>query len=259
MVIDVKSYVKEEKNKLKDKYCRHLLIIQTGDDPASNSYIKGKIKDCEDVNFKCTLKRFPEGTNSMEIVGFIHNNMREFDGIIMQMPYYGTGDVNDIINAIPANKDVDGFRVDSPYIPCTPLGIYELMKHCGCAEGNLKTVIIGRGELVGKPMAKLLIEKTNHTVVVCNSHTPKEVLDAECKSADVIITAVGKNGILTFDMVKDGTYVFDAGIDFVDGHICGDCDSSVYARENVWATKTPGGIGLTTRLSLLRNTAGYNI
>lgn len=258
MVLDVKSFVnskKEEYAKIK----RNLLIIQVGCDSASNAYIRGKMNDCSDVGWYSNHVWFADGVSSNKICEHIYKYGADYDGIILQKPAKISGNEDDILKAIRPYQDVDGFRADSPHTPCTPLGILMLMKHYAEATRkefplNGKNVcVIGRGQLVGKPMVSLLSKETNANIIWLNSHSGESIHDF-CKFSDVIITATGQRNLITSDDVSDGCLVIDAGITFDDnGKIGGDCSKELYKRDGIWITKTPGGVGLTTRLAILEN------
>lgn len=258
MVLDVKSFVKNKKLEYSDIY-RTLMIIQVGNDGASNAYIKGKVSDCKDVGWAADVKNFQDGVHAEEIERFILEKCGDYDGIILQKPAKIVGDENVIINAIRPSQDVDGFKVNSPHTPCTPLGIMMILKEFEDKTGiyapydGKDICVIGRGKLVGKPMVKLLSEKTNANIIWLNSHSGYS-LDRHCRQASVIITAAGSRNLIDNSCVSDETLVIDAGISFDEnGKICGDCNKELYDREEVWVTKTPGGVGLTTRLAILEN------
>lgn len=253
MLIDVKSMVEEIKAEEKAKGLkRELLILQVGDNPASNVYIKGKKKDCEELGYACTVVKADGTRPGKHLERTV--NYSEADGIILQEPC-GLGEETRrrILKKIRRWQDVDGFLPDSQHTPCTPLGIMNIIeKFCGSKDLSGKIVaVIGRGELVGKPMMKLLIEN-GATAISCNSRTPN--LAKIAGQADIIISATGQKGLITKSHLKKGAIVIDAGI-FVDedGKLHGDCDRALYDDPDVWVTPVPGGVGLMTRMALMQN------
>lgn len=261
-----KNYIKlyiadkkeEAKKKVEEYISKHgkapaLLIIQVGDNFASNKYISGKIKDCNEVGITCEHKRFDESATEKDLIDYIEENKKNYNGIIVQLPIPKTMDIKNIIKVIPPELDVDGFRKDSPHIPCTPLGVYELLMKLYKNDKKLdgkNVVIIGRSDIVGKPMANLLIEKTDATVTVCNSHT-RNLKDFVIR-ADIVIVAVGKAGFITGDMIKEGATVIDVGINRDENNkVCGDVDIKSLSDNISFITPVPGGVGLLTRTSIL--------
>lgn len=231
-----------------------LLIIQVGDEFASNKYVAGKEKDCQEVGIECKVAKLDETVGEAGLLDYIRAFEDRYDGIIVQLPLPDNIDVSKVVKALPERADVDGFKAGSDFIPCTPLGIYNLLLSV-CKDDIMlngkNVVILGRSDIVGKPMAKLIIENTNATVTVCNSHT-KNLQEITAK-ADVLISAVGKAGIVNGDMVKEGAVVIDVGINRSDdGKLVGDVDHGSIPDVR-FITPVPGGVGLLTRLSLLEN------
>ena len=172
--------------------------------------------------------------------------------LIIQLPLPEHLSVKSALSYMPKWKDVDGFFPDSKYIPCTARGIVDWLTYNKINLDGANVVIIGRSEIVGKPLAKLMLDK-NATVTVCHSHTPKEMIYTYCKSADIIVVAIGKESWLDFDL-KDKLIV-DVGINRnIEGKLCGDVDPKL--KENNYVTSVPGGVGLLTRVSLLKNVVG---
>lgn len=257
MRIDLKTYVAKEKEAIKEEleHCRtkpRLLVLQVGNRKESNSYISGKWNDGEDTGIEVTLFRcggdHPADRIKKYLLGFMH----EFDGIILQEPSgLSDKDRKDILRIIDPRKDVDGFKKDSKHKACTPLGIMEILDVFYKGEGKIITVV-GRGPLVGAPLIPMLVEK-GWTVLCANSRTPD--LKALTSMSDVVVSATGCRTLIKRDMLKDGAFVIDAGIAFDEnGKLCGDCDKALYDDETVQVTTVPGGVGLMTRLSLMRNT-----
>lgn len=265
MLIDVKEYVQVHKDKLRGQE-KSLAIIQVGDNPASNSYVKGKLKDLEDVGMAGTLFKFsgnePDLVNTIcAIIGYAATF---YDGIMVQLPIPNVteDEVTDILNTIPLEKDVDGLNEYSIFTPCTPLGVYEIIKYQerkGLTTGK-NVVIINRSNLVGRPLAKLLLDN-DYTVTVCHSQTAPNTLYNLLSSADIIVTAVGQPNFINGEFtLKRGATIIDVGISRVfdedlKAKLVGDVDPALYDRPNLWITPVPGGMGLMTRLSLLKNLA----
>ena len=262
MILDVKEYVKQEKEKLKRKHnepIRKMLIIQVGDDKASNAYIKGKIADAAELGHQATLVKFNEGTSTDEVYTFLENNSHYYDGIILQEPaafatYYNRYDKNAIIDYNKDYKAIDGFKKTSRHKPATPRGIIDYLEY-GVKDLKGKIVaVVGKGKLVGEPLVPMLMKK-GATVISCNSATP--CLKVLLLQADIVIAATGVRGLIQDDMISTGTLVIDAGISVDEnGKLHGDCDPALYDRENVDITPVPGGVGLLTRLALMKNFLG---
>ena len=264
-MIDVKSMRAELKNQLREKIGgdsgeKYLKIIQVEGDIASNSYTKGKKKDCEEIGLKCVHELFPNNTNPSDIWRAIAkgNTDENCIGLILQLPLpeHLAGRTEDFVSLVDKHKDVDGFIESSPFDPCTPAGIvYIMKKHYENKLAGKTALIIGRGKLVGKPLAKLL-DKENMTIMQANSYTPPEKLQQLCATADVIITATGKPNTITEKMacfIPDSTLIIDAGVSRNnEGKLCGDCDPAIYNIHNN-ITPVPGGVGLMTRAMLLSN------
>lgn len=253
----VKEYVKERKNKLKEELILledkpSLCIIQVGDNFASNKYVNGKLKDCEEVGIESTLKKFDENISEEKLLLEIENANSSYDGIIVQLPLPKHIDVKKVQNTIDDKVDVDGFKTSSIFIPCTPLGVFNLLNKITNLDGK-NIVILGRSEIVGKPMANLLISESNATVTICNSHTKN--ISNITKNADIIISAIGKAKFIKKDMVKENVIIVDVGINQDEnGKMCGDVDYENVKSLCKFITPVPGGVGLLTRLTLLENT-----
>lgn len=271
-MIDVKKIVANKKEEIKqivNKYPPNtivLSIIQVGDNPASNSYIKGKLKDCAEVGIVGDLHKLDENINPNEVLELIRllNNDDSCKGIIVQLPLpkQFTEEWKKVIfDAISIKKDVDGFRKDSPFTPCTPKGILtiidEVMEELEANTLNgTVACVIGRSEIVGKPLVNLLIDR-GCTVISCNSHTKD--LDKWIRESNIIITAVGKPNFLSLENAVKWTnkIVIDVGINRnEDNKLCGDCSPELYNYMK-FITPVPNGVGLTTRLSLLENTIKF--
>lgn len=256
MIINVRDYVAAEKEKLKQIIKNNnlqpcLMIIQVGDNPASNSYVKGKIKDCEEVGIEVTLEKheedwFYQNGNLSEL----QETILKYDGVIVQLPIENHLLKQEIYDMISPLQDVDGLIYDT-HKPCTPLGIMRLIEHLGVDLKGKVVTVLGKGSLVGKPLVQMLMDE-GATVISCNSKTKD--LNNWMKQSDIIVAAAGAPNLVTKWSISGKTIVIDAGINFVDGKMCGDCDKQLYDSALVHMTPVPGGVGLLTRLSLLENT-----
>lgn len=248
-MIDCKKYADEILNSVTGY--GHLAVISVGDDPASQSYIKGKRKDCERVGFGFTHYAFPVGVTHQELIEYIKqlNYNPKITGIIVQLPVPKGLDADEITSHIIPWKDVDGFGSMSPYKPCTPEGIlYVLKKELGSLIGK-HAVIVGRGKLVGKPLSKMLLDE-DMTVTVCHSKTPRVDVQDLASLADAIIVAAGVPDHFAFGRLQRHTVVIDCGVHrMLDGKLCGD----VSYTSNGNCTPVPGGIGLLTRAMLIKH------
>ena len=248
-MIDCKAYADEILNGITGH--GHLAVISVGNDPASMSYIKGKRLDCERIGFGFTHHQFREGISMQSLVSLINrlNNNDEITGIIVQLPLPDYLDADAICQCVVPEKDVDGFRPDSPYKPCTPEGILHIMKkEMGDLTGK-HAVIVGRGKLVGKPLAKMLLDE-NMTVTVCHSKTPADVVKSLSWHADAVIVAIGKPHALGFACIDRNAVVIDCGVNRDEnGKLCGDVAYAYTER----VTPVPGGVGLLTRATLMKH------
>lgn len=241
-----------------------LAVIMVGDNPASLAYIKGKQKDCEECGIDFKLSHFPENVSQEEIEKEIEglNFIPSVRGILIQLPLPEHLDKNRLINLIDPSKDVDCFCelnlgrlfIDHPmYEPCTPRGILDLCNFYRIGFKGKNCVIIGRSDIVGKPLAAMLINE-GATVTVCHSQTKD--LKHYTTYADVVICAVGIPQFLTNDMVKEGAIVIDVGINRdEEGKLCGDADFENLKNKVSAITPVPGGVGLMTRAALMKNMA----
>ncbi|MBQ5972345.1 MAG: bifunctional methylenetetrahydrofolate dehydrogenase/methenyltetrahydrofolate cyclohydrolase FolD [Prevotella sp.] len=250
----------------------HLAAVLVGHDGGSETYVKNKVLACEQCGFKSTLIRFEDNVSEAELLECVDqlNRNGDIDGFIVQLPLPRHIDEQKIIEAIDYRKDVDGFHpinvgrmaIGLPcFVSATPLGIITLLQRYGIATSGKKCVVIGRSNIVGKPMAQLMMQKQfgDATVTVCHSHT-KDIA-AECRQADIIIAAIGSPGFVTADMVKDGAVVIDVGTTRVvdntrkSGYrLSGDVDFENVAPKCSFITPVPGGVGPMTICSLMKNT-----
>ena len=259
----VKQRVAKEVAEVKEKgisVC--LAVIIVGDDPASKVYVANKKKACEALGIISREYALPENTSEEQLLGLIDelNNDREVNGILCQLPLPRRLNEQRIINAISPLKDVDAFHPqnvghimigDYSFLPCTPAGIMEMLKSEGIEVSGKHCVVIGRSNIVGKPMAMLLLQ-ANGTVTVCHSKT--RVLKEICREADILVSAVGKAGFVTADMVKPGAVVIDVGMNRENGKLCGDVDFAAVEPIAAAITPVPGGVGPMTIAMLMCNT-----
>lgn len=244
-----KKEIRESVLKLKKDVVLH--IVQVGDNHASNKYIRGKIKDCEEVGIKAELTKLDSSVSEADVISVISS--RECDGVIVQLPLPGHIDINNIIDSIPYYSDVDGFKDGTKFVPCTAKGIMMYLDECGVEFSGKNAVVIGRSNIVGRPVAKLLLDR-DCTVTVCHSKT-KDISE-RTMSADIIIVAAGRKKVLTGDMVSGERMpvVVDVGINVDEsGKMCGDCDYESLSGKCSILTPVPGGVGLLTRIALLDN------
>jgi len=233
-----------------------LAVVQIGDDAASSSYIKGKLKDCEDVGMVCKHIHLEENENDTYSVSKILLELSEdvdYDGIILQLPIPDKFDLLVLQNCISPEKDVDGFRKDSMFDPCTPKGVIGWLDNNKYDYEGKKAIVIGRSNIVGKPLVNMLIEK-GATVTSCNSMT-KDLKDYT-GNADLIISAIGKPKYFSSSYFYTNQVIVDVGINRDEnGKLCGDIDYDDVRRwGNTYVTSVPGGVGLLTRVALLQNT-----
>jgi len=241
----------------------HLAVILVGEDPASQVYVKHKVGDSEQTGLKATLERYPATMAEADLLARIHalNDDPSVHGILVQLPIPKHMDTHKVIEAISPAKDVDGFHVLSAgalmvgqpgFWPCTPYGCMKMLDSIGCDLRGKHAVVIGRSNIVGKPMAMMLLAR-DATVTICHSRTRD--LGALTRQADVVVAAVGRRNVLTADMVKPGAVVIDVGMNRNDeGKLCGDVDFDGVKEVAGWITPVPGGVGPMTRAMLLVNT-----
>lgn len=239
-----------------------LAVILVGDDPASVSYVRGKSKACDEVGIECRQMTFPETMSEWDLLDLIHrlNGDQTVDGILVQLPLPKHIDQRRILSAILPEKDVDGLTVTNSgklfagldgLFPCTPLGIIELLKKMEVDLEGKNVVVVGRSNLVGLPVSRLLL-KENATVTVCHSKT-RNLADITSR-ADVLIAAIGKPRFFTTEYIKEGAYVIDVGVNRVDGKLCGDVDFDNVKDKCAAITPVPKGCGPMTITMLMSNT-----
>lgn len=248
------------------KRAPHLAAILVGEDPASQAYVRGKVRDCEEVGFASTLITLPQGTTQDALLNHVldFNRNPEIDGFIVQLPLPSHLDANEILLAIDPQKDVDGFHPEnvgrmalglSTYLPATPYGMLLLLEHYGIPTEGKHAVVVGRSNIVGSPMSILLSRNSamgNATVTLAHSKTSN--LIEVCRRAEILVAAIGRPKFITAEMVSPGAVVLDVGINRVDGKLVGDVDFDGVSNIASAITPVPGGVGLMTRVGLLMNT-----
>ena len=239
-----------------------LAVILVGEDPASQIYVRNKGVGCEQVGIHSVTIRLPETTTQEELEGHIRrlNADESIHGILVQLPLPKALDEAAALAVIAPEKDVDGFHIQNAgkllnglpgVVACTPKGALEMIRRTGVDLSGKEAVVVGRSNIVGKPMAMLLLQQ-NCTVTMCHSRTVD--LAAHTRRADILVAAVGKAKFITADMVKPGTVVIDVGINRVDGKGVGDVDFEAVREVASWITPVPGGVGRMTITMLLQNT-----
>ena len=240
-----------------------LAVVLVGDNPASQVYVRNKVKACSDAGLHSVLEKYEVTMTEAELLQRVEalNNDPAIHGILVQLPLPAHIDAHKVIEAISPAKDVDGFHVASAgalmvgqpgFWPCTPYGCMKMLESIGYSLRGKHAVVIGRSNIVGKPMALMLLQQ-NATVTVCHSATAD--LKAMTLQADVIVAAVGKRNVLTADMVKPGAVVIDVGMNRDDaGKLCGDVDFAGVSQVASYITPVPGGVGPMTITMLLVNT-----
>ena len=246
---DIKPYVKELKESYKERVAAigeapKLAIVQVGENEASNRYVKNKVKDCNEVGIVADVYAYPENMTEWELDDELSHMHEYYDGVIVQLPLPQHIRPQIATAAIPADKDVDGFRTDSWFYPATPKGIMDYLKYCEFDLTGKDVVIIGRSEIVGKPLARMMTD-ANATVTLCHSHSK---LSKHVHGCDLLVSAVGKAGFVNCYPLH--MPIIDVGINFnEEGKMVGDCMNT----EGRDVTPVPGGVGLLTRCALLDN------
>ena len=268
-IIDGKAVAADIRAQLKDRIGRSgkevgLAVVMVGDNPASRIYVRNKEKACRETGILSRTYELPEGVSQPELEALIVSLAADerVHGILLQLPLPEGLDAGSALAKIPPSKDVDGFsaenlgrlvRGEKALVACTPLGVMKLLESAGISPAGKRAVVLGRSETVGKPLALLLLN-ADATVTVCHSRT--ENLKEICREADILVSAVGKPGFVTEDMVKEGAVVIDVGINRgADGKLCGDVDFERVAPRTSYITPVPGGVGPMTVAMLLCNTA----
>ena len=239
-----------------------LAVILVGHDPASEIYVRNKEKGCEEIGIYSRAIRMEDTATQDELEAEIEelNRDPQIHGILVQLPLPGQLDEQRALRRVAPEKDVDGFHLMNAgslmtgadgVIACTPKGALHMIKSTGIDLSGMEAVVVGRSNIVGKPMAMLLLRE-NCTVTICHSRTKN--LAEHTRRADILVAAVGKAGFITADMAKEGAIVIDVGINRVDGKVRGDVDFDAVSRKAGWITPVPGGVGRMTITMLLENT-----
>ena len=269
-IIDGKALSATVRNDIRETIMKNLVkhrapalaVILVGDNPASRVYVRNKIKACADTGITSILKELPEETSEQELLQLIQelNDDNEVDGILVQLPLPKHINEENIICAIAPEKDVDGFHVHNAgslltglkgFRSCTPHGVMKMLESISYPLEGASALVIGRSNIVGKPMALMLLEK-NATVTIAHSRTKN--LKELAANADIIVAAVGKPNLITADMVKPGAVVIDVGMNRnQEGKLCGDVDTENVAKVAGFITPVPGGVGPMTIAMLLSN------
>lgn len=266
-VLDGKALAAKIKARIADEVktmesCPGLAVILVGDNPASRVYVTSKRKDCEECGFYSEEYTLPNDADPKQLMELIDdlNNRNDIDGILVQLPLPPRFDEKAVLLAIDPDKDVDGFHPmnvgklmtgESCFLPCTPAGVMELLKEGEIDLAGKHCVVLGRSNIVGKPQALLMLQK-DATVTICHSKTPD--LAEECRRADILVCAVGKTGLITPDMVREGVVIVDVAMNRDEnGKLCGDCCRGTYEKAFAF-TPVPGGVGPMTRAMLMENT-----
>ena len=262
---NTRKEIAESVAKFKDEYgiTPGLAVILVGNDPASQVYVRNKKKGCEEVGFYSESYELPEETTQEELIALVEklNNDDKIHGILVQLPLPKHLNETEVLLKIKPEKDVDAFH---PYnvgkimignydlLPCTPAGVMVLLERSGIAIEGKKCVVVGRSNIVGKPMAMLLLH-ANGTVTICHSRTQN--LKEICREADILVASIGKPEFVTADMVKDGAVVVDVGINRLEsGKLVGDVNFAEVEPKASYITPVPGGVGPMTITMLLKNT-----
>ena len=262
---EIRQEIKAETEQFKQEYgyAPGLAVVIVGEDPASQVYVRNKARACEEVGFYSEVYRLPEQTEQAELNALVDrlNADAKIHGILVQLPLPKHLDENEVLLRIDPDKDVDAFHPynvgkimigDYRFVPCTPAGVMALLERSGVEITGKKCVVIGRSNIVGKPMAMLLLH-ANGTVTICHSRTKD--LAAVCREADILVVAIGRADFVGADMVKPGAVVIDVGMNRrADGKLTGDVDFAAVEPVASAITPVPGGVGPMTITMLLKNT-----
>ena len=262
---DIRAELKLRTAAIEEKYHKKigLAVVLIGNDPASQVYVRNKVKACEEAGIRSFRHDLPEETTQKqaeELVSALAED-ENIHGILIQLPLPKGLDEKRLLALIPPEKDVDGFLAENigrlalkeeGTVACTPLGVMEMLKRSGISPAGKNAVVVGRSNIVGRPMALLLLN-ADATVTVCHSKTKN--LKEECLRADILVAAIGKAKFITADMVKEGAVVIDVGMDRDEnGKLCGDVDFENVKEKASYITPVPGGVGPMTIAMLLKNT-----
>lgn len=261
---EVRAELKAETAELEAQYHKKvgLAVVLVGEDPASQVYVRNKIRGCEETGIRSFAHYLPADVSQKDVVALVRSLAEDpaVDGILVQLPLPAGLNADEILACIPSEKDVDGFSAENlgrlamreeGTVACTPLGVMELLSRYQIDVRGRRAVVLGRSNIVGKPMALLLLN-ADATVTVCHSKTAG--LKDICAEADILVAAIGKPKFVTADMVKDGAVVIDVGINRVEGKLVGDVDYEEVSKKASYITPVPGGVGPMTIAMLLKNT-----
>lgn len=268
ILLDGKRVASEIRQELRERVATMkkkpgLAVVLVGNDPASEVYVKGKIKACEEVGIRSYSYRLPEASTQKEVEKLVASLVKKknIHGILVQLPLPKGLNADKILNLIPPEKDVDGFSPvnfgkialgEDGISACTPLGVMELLSRYGIEVAGKRAVVVGRSKIVGRPLAMLLLNR-DATVTICHSKT--ENLKEECLNADILVAAIGKELFITADMIKEGAIVVDVGINRNEnGKLYGDVDFESVKEKAAYITPVPGGVGPMTIAMLMKNT-----
>ena len=267
-ILDGKALAGRIKEELRGK-CGHLArvpqlaVVLVGDDPATAIYVRNKERDCRECGIDCRDHRLAADTTQEALLALIQELNRDdaVDGILVQLPLPGHLDGAQVLRTIDPDKDVDAFHPENVgrlllgqprYLPCTPAGILALLREYAIDPAGKHCVVVGRSNIVGKPLALLLLQ-ADATVTVCHSKTPD--LADQCRRADILVSAAGQAGLITADMVRPHAVVIAVAMNRgADGRLCGDVDFGAVAQRADYITPVPGGVGPMTRAMLMENT-----
>ena len=265
IAVDIRAELKARTAAFEEKYRKKigLAVVLIGNDPASQVYVRNKVKACEEAGIRSFRHDLPEETTQKQAEELVLALAEDENvhGILVQLPLPKGLDEKRLLALIPPEKDVDGFLAENigrlalkeeGTVACTPLGVMEMLKRCGIETAGKNAVVVGRSNIVGRPMALLLLN-ADATVTVCHSKTKN--LKEECLRADILVAAIGKPKFITADMVKEGAVVIDVGMDRDEnGKLCGDVDFENVKEKASYITPVPGGVGPMTIAMLLKNT-----
>ena len=262
--VEVRAHLAKEVKELKEKTGRvpGLATVLVGDDPASAVYVRNKNKICRELGFKSFEQKLSLDTSEAKLLQLIKelNSNNDIHGILVQLPLPNQIDSEKILQAIDPNKDVDGFHPinvgklvvgNALLTPCTPSGIIKLLDHYEIDISGKHAVVLGRSNIVGKPVSMLLLQR-NATITICHSRTKN--LEEITRSADILVAAIGRANFVTENMVSKGAIVIDVGINRVDGKLTGDINFETVSKKASYITPVPGGVGPMTIALLMENT-----
>ena len=268
VILDGKALAAKVKERVAQEAARlprrpGLAVILVGENPASQVYVRNKVQDCSDCGIACFDYHLPADTPEEELLQLLTelNGRADVDGILCQLPLPAHIREKRVLETISPDKDVDAFhpynmgrilRGDPRFLPCTPAGVMELLHAYDISPAGKHCVVVGRSNIVGKPIGLLLLQE-NGTVTICHSRTPD--LKEQCLQADILVSAVGREGLITADLIRPGAVVVDVAMNRnAAGKLCGDVDFAAACERASYITPVPGGVGPMTRAMLMENT-----